>query len=57
MPRLDAARLGAWRELHAVVNDVARRIDDELRAEWAVPLASFEVPRGPTAPIAVTRYA
>lgn len=43
MPRLDAARLGAWRELHSVVADIRRRIDDDLRREWAVPLGSFEV--------------
>lgn len=43
MPRLDATRLGAWRDLHAVVDEVARRIDDDLRAEWVVPLGSFEV--------------
>lgn len=43
MPRLDATRLGAWRDLHAVVDEVSRTIDEELRAEWAVPLGSFEV--------------
>lgn len=43
MPRLDATRLGAWRELHALVGELSRRIDDDLRAEWAVPLGSFEV--------------
>ena len=43
MPRLDATRLGAWRELHSVIADIRRRIDDDLRREWAVPLGSFEV--------------
>jgi len=43
VPRLDAARLDAWRELHAVVAEVHRLIDDDLRREWAVPLGSFEV--------------
>ena len=43
MPRLDAARLAAWRELQSIVGDIQRRIDDDLRREWAVPLGSFEV--------------
>lgn len=43
MPRLDATRLIAWRDLHAVVGELSRRIDDDLRAEWAVPLGSFQV--------------
>lgn len=43
MPRLDATRLRAWRELYSIVGDRARRIDDDLRREWAVPLGSFEV--------------
>ncbi len=43
MPRLDATRLSAWRNLNALVDELARRIDDELRTEWAVPLGSFEV--------------
>jgi DNA-binding MarR family transcriptional regulator len=42
MPRLDRHRLAAWRELNSIVDEVARRIDDDLRAEWAVPLGSFE---------------
>ncbi|MAT03951.1 MAG: hypothetical protein CL424_02770 [Acidimicrobiaceae bacterium] len=43
MPRLDAARLSAWRELQSVVSAIHRDIDDDLRREWAVPLVSFEV--------------
>lgn len=43
MPRLDAERLGAWRDLQRVVFEINRLIDDDLKREWAVPLASFEV--------------
>ena len=43
MPRLDATRLAAWRDLQRVVFEVNRLIDDDLRREWAVPLGSFEV--------------
>lgn len=43
MPRLDAERLGAWRDLQRVVLEINRLIDDDLKREWAVPLASFEV--------------
>jgi DNA-binding MarR family transcriptional regulator len=43
MPRLDATRLETWRELQSVVAELHRSIDEDLRAEWAVPLGSFEV--------------
>lgn len=43
MPRLDAVRVAAWRDLQAVVADTTRRIDDDLRHEWAVPLGWFDV--------------
>ena len=43
MPRLDAARLEAWRELQSVVTELTRGIDDDLRHEWAVPLGWFDV--------------
>jgi DNA-binding MarR family transcriptional regulator len=43
VPRLDNARLSAWRELQSVVAEIQRGIDDDLRREWAVPLGSFEV--------------
>lgn len=43
MPRLDAARVGAWRDLQSVVAEVTRQIDEDLRHEWAVPLGWFDV--------------
>ena len=43
MPRLDAVRLTAWRDLQRIVLDINRMVDDDLRREWAVPLGSFEV--------------
>lgn len=43
MPQLDAARLAAWSETRATVDRVARSIDTDLQAEWAVPLAWFDV--------------
>lgn len=43
MPRLDAQRLAAWRDLQRVVLEINRSIDDDLQREWAVPLGSFEV--------------
>lgn len=43
MPRLDGERLEAWRDLQATVVDLTRRIDEDLREEWAVPLGWFDV--------------
>ncbi len=43
MPRLDAARVQAWRDMQSIVSEIERRIDDDLRAEWAVPLGWFDV--------------
>lgn len=43
MPRLDATRLEAWRELQSVVIELTRAIDEDLRLEWAVPLGWFDV--------------
>jgi DNA-binding MarR family transcriptional regulator len=43
MPRLDADRVAAWRELQSAVAELTRLIDDDLRAEWAVPLGWFDV--------------
>ncbi len=33
----------AWRDLQATVDTTRRAIDADLRSEWAVPLAWFEV--------------
>ncbi len=33
----------AWRDLQSIVPEIERRIDDDLRAEWAVPLGWFDV--------------
>lgn len=43
MPRLDAVRLAAWRDVQSVVVELTRRIDSDLREEWAVPLGSYDV--------------
>jgi len=43
VPRLDAARLEAWRELQSVLAELTRGIDEDLRHEWAVPLGWFDV--------------
>ena len=43
MPRLDAARVGAWRGAQAIVNQIERGIDDELRADWDIPLGWYDV--------------
>ena len=43
MPRLDAARVRAWRDLQSIVPEIERRIDEDLRAEWSVPLGWFDV--------------
>lgn len=43
MPRLDAARVAAWRDLQSIVAEVTRQIDEDLRLEWAVPLGWFDV--------------
>ncbi|MEM8619513.1 MAG: MarR family transcriptional regulator [Actinomycetota bacterium] len=43
MPRLDRERVGAWRGMQAVVGELERAIDDELRAEWDIPLGWFDV--------------
>lgn len=43
MPRLDAQRLGAWRNLYAQVTELHRAIDEDLRREWAVSLGLFEI--------------
>jgi DNA-binding MarR family transcriptional regulator len=43
MPRLDAMRVRAWRDIQSIVPEIERRIDEDLRAEWAVPLGWFDV--------------
>lgn len=43
MPRLDGQRVGAWRGTQALIGDIERLIDEELRVEWAVPLGWFDV--------------
>jgi DNA-binding MarR family transcriptional regulator len=43
MPRLDASRLGAWRDLTTLTAALTRAVDDELLAEWDISLAWFDV--------------
>ena len=43
MARLDASRVGAWRGLQAVIGQIERGLDDELRADWDIPLGWFDV--------------
>jgi DNA-binding MarR family transcriptional regulator len=43
VPRLDATRIGVWRDLRLTVDAIARRIDDDLRAEWDISLGWFDV--------------
>lgn len=43
MPRLDAARVGAWRDLQAVVGQIERDIDEALRDDWDIALGWFDV--------------
>jgi DNA-binding MarR family transcriptional regulator len=43
MPRLDATRVGAWRELQSIAAELERAIDGELRAEWDLSLGWFDV--------------
>jgi DNA-binding MarR family transcriptional regulator len=43
MPRLDATRVQAWRDLQSLAAEIERRIDEDLRDEWAVPLGWFDV--------------
>ena len=46
MARLDANRVAAWRELQSVAAELERTIDEELTAEWEVPLGWFDVLAG-----------
>lgn len=43
MARLDASRVAAWRDLQAVVGQIERGLDEELRADWDIPLGWFDV--------------
>jgi DNA-binding MarR family transcriptional regulator len=43
VPRLDAERIGLWRDLCQSLDDVRRRIDAGLVEEFDLPLAWFEV--------------
>lgn len=43
MPRLDAVRLTAWREISSTLAEVERRVHDDLVAQWDIPLGWFDV--------------
>lgn len=43
MPRLDNVRVDSWRGLQALVGELERGIDDELRAEWDITIGWFDV--------------
>lgn len=43
MARLDSSRVAAWRGLQALVGEIERGLDDELRADWDIPLGWFDV--------------
>jgi DNA-binding MarR family transcriptional regulator len=43
MPRLDAQRVLAWRDLQALTGLIEREIADELRTDWDITLGWFDV--------------
>jgi DNA-binding MarR family transcriptional regulator len=43
VPRLDASRLDAWRDMSTLVAELGRGIDEDLLAAWDIPLGWFEV--------------
>ena len=43
MARLDATRIGVWRGLQAMIGEIERDIDEELRAEWDISIGWFDV--------------
>jgi DNA-binding MarR family transcriptional regulator len=43
MPRLDATRLGAWRDLTTLMAQLTRAVDEALVEEWDIPLGWFDV--------------
>ena len=43
MPRLDNVRVGTWRGLQALVGELERNIDEELRSDWDITIGWFDV--------------
>lgn len=43
MARLDNVRVGVWRGMQAMVAEIERNIDEELRSEWDISLGWFDV--------------
>jgi DNA-binding MarR family transcriptional regulator len=43
MPRLDNVRVGTWRGMQALVAELERGIDEELRADWDITIGWFDV--------------
>ena len=43
MARLDSSRIATWRGLQALVGQIERGLDEELRADWDIPLGWFDV--------------
>ena len=43
MPRLDNVRVGTWRGMQALVAQLERGIDEELRADWDITIGWFDV--------------
>ena len=43
MARLDNVRVGVWRGMQAMVAEIERNIDEELRNEWDISLGWFDV--------------
>jgi DNA-binding MarR family transcriptional regulator len=43
MPRLDNVRVGTRRGLQALVRELERNIDEELRADWDITIGWFDV--------------
>ena len=43
MPRLDNVRVGTWRGLQALVGELERAIDEELRSDWDITIGWFDV--------------
>lgn len=43
MPRLDNVRVGTWRGMQALVAQIERGIDEELRADWDIAIGWFDV--------------